>query len=138
MTSHQPPDSGPSLDLQIQYFQSVFALIIHFLITIIIFPRYQTLSIHIEEKSSKAIPDKDDAIRQIDVHTIPIDMVYQRFSTSPTLGLESPAVARLAQTCGKNIISPPKTQYWKKFLNYIFGGFNFLTWIAFIVTAVSL
>ena len=99
MMSHQPPDSGPSLDLQIQYFQSVFALIIHFLITIIIFPRYQTLSIHIEEKSSKAIPDKDDAIRQIDVHTIPIDMVYQRFSTSPTLGLESPAVARLAQTC---------------------------------------
>jgi sodium/potassium-transporting ATPase subunit alpha len=96
------------------------------------------LSIHVEEKSSKASPDKADAIRQIDVHTIPVDLVYQRFSTSPTLGLESPAVARLTETFGKNVISPPKTQYWKKVLNYIFGGFNFLMWIAFIVTIVSL
>ena len=98
------------------------------------------MSIHVEEKSSKAIPDKTDAIRQIDVHrdTIPVDMVYQRFSTSPALGLESPAVARLTQTFGKNVISPPQTQYWKKVLNYIFGGFNFLMWIAFIVTIVSL
>jgi sodium/potassium-transporting ATPase subunit alpha len=92
------------------------------------------LSVHVEEKSPKATPD---AIRQIDAHTLPVDLVYQRFSTSPTLGLESPAVARLTQTFGKNIISPPKTQYWKKVLNYIFGGFNFLMWIAFIVTIVS-
>ena len=27
-------------------------------------------------------------------------------------------------------------RYWKKFLNYVFGGFNFLMWIAFIVTIV--
>jgi sodium/potassium-transporting ATPase subunit alpha len=94
------------------------------------------LSIHVEENSSKA--DKADAIRQIDVHTIPVDLVYQRFSTSPTQGLETPAVARLTQTFGKNVISPPKTQYWKKVLNYVFGGFNFLMWIAFIVTIVSI
>ena len=99
--------------------------------------RYRTLSVHVEEKSSKATPDKVDAIRQIDVHTLSVDLVYQRFSTSPTLGLESPAIARLTQSFGKNIISPPKTQYWKKVLNYIFGGFNFLMWIAFIVTIVS-
>jgi sodium/potassium-transporting ATPase subunit alpha len=56
---------------------------------------------------------------------------------------------------GKNVISPPPTQYyltiddiwpnslikliyryWKKALNYVFGGFNFLMWIAFIVTIV--
>lgn len=99
--------------------------------------RYRTLSVHVEEKSSKSTPDKVNAIRHIDVHTFPVDLVYQRFSTSPTLGLESPAVARLTQTFGKNVISPPKTQYWKKVLNYIFGGFNFLMWIAFIVTIVS-
>ena len=96
------------------------------------------MSIHVEERSSKATPDKVDAIRQIDVHTLPVDLVYQRFSTSPTLGLESVAVARLTQTFGKNIISAPKTQYWKKVLNYIFGGFNFLMWIAFFVTIVIL
>ena len=65
------------------------------------------MSIHVEEKS-KTTPDKADAIRQIDVHTIPVDLVYQRFSTSPTIGLESPAVARLTDTFGKNVISPPK------------------------------
>jgi sodium/potassium-transporting ATPase subunit alpha len=96
------------------------------------------LSIHVEEKYSKAALDKANAIRQIDVHTIPVELVFQRFSTSPTLGLESPAVARMTQTFGKNVISPPKTQYWKKVLNYVFGGFNFLMWIAFIVTLVCL
>ena len=35
------------------------------------------------------------------------------------------------------MISPPKTQYGKKILNYVFGGFNFLMWIAFILTLVS-
>ena len=94
------------------------------------------MSIHVEEKI-KQTPDKAEAIRQIDVHNIPVDLVYQRFSTSPTLGLETPAVDRLTQAFGKNVISPPKTQYWKKVLNYIFGGFNFLMWIAFIVTLVN-
>ena len=65
------------------------------------------MSIRVEEKS-KTTPDKADAIRQIDVHTIPVDLVYQRFFTAPTIGLESPAVARLTDTFGKNVISPPK------------------------------
>jgi magnesium-transporting ATPase (P-type) len=86
----------------------------------------------------KAPADPADVIRQIDVHTVPVDVVYHRYSTSPTLGLESPAVERLTQNYGKNVISPPKTIYWKKALNYVFGGFNFLMWIAFIVTLVSL
>ena len=135
----QLPTDGPSHDLQIQYVQSFFTFFPSFSDYFFLFlQRYRTLSIHIEEKSSEATPDKADAIRQIDVHTIPVDLVYQRFSTSPTLGLETPAVARLTQAFGKNVISPPKTQYWKKVLNYVFGGFNFLMWIAFIVTIVSI
>jgi len=38
---------------------------------------------------------------------------------------------------GRNIISPPPKHYWRKTLNYVFGGFNFLMWIAFIVTIIS-
>lgn len=53
------------------------------------------------------------------------------------MGLESAAFQRRAKTGGKNVISPPKTQYGKKILNYVFGGFNFLMWIAFILTLVS-
>ena len=82
--------------------------------------------------------DPADVIRQIGVHTVPVDVVYHRYSTFPTLGLESPTVERLTQNFGKNVISLPKTIYWKKALNFVFGGFNFLMWIAFIVTLVSL
>jgi hypothetical protein len=100
---------------------------------------YRTLSIHVEQgQRPKSKMDPATAIRQIDVHTLPVDDVYTRFSTSPTLGLESPAVTRLSNLHGKNTISPPKTQHWKKILNYIFGGFNFLMWIAFILTIVCL
>jgi sodium/potassium-transporting ATPase subunit alpha len=68
------------------------------------------------------------------VHRIPLNEVYNRFATSPTQGLETAAVAA---KLGRNVISPPPTQYYKKVLNYIFGGFNFLMWVAFIVTIVS-
>ncbi|KZT07880.1 calcium ATPase transmembrane domain M-containing protein [Laetiporus sulphureus 93-53] len=108
--------------------------------------RYRTLSIHVnatrDEKQhppakSKGAADPETTIRQINVHMLPVDEIYSRYSTSPTVGLDSAAVQRRAVQGGKNVISPPKSQYWKKILNYIFGGFNFLMWIAFIVTIIS-
>jgi len=105
---------------------------------------YRTLSLHQTKHEHdehilavKAPTDPAAAIRQIDIHKIPVNEVYTRFSTSPTQGLESAAVLRSAKL-GKNVISPPPTQYYKKALNYVFGGFNFLMWIAFIVTIVRL
>ncbi|KDR77765.1 hypothetical protein GALMADRAFT_412632 [Galerina marginata CBS 339.88] len=89
------------------------------------------------KKPSKAPNDLSDLVRQIDIHTVAVDVVYQRFSTSPTIGLESSAVGHLTKSFGKNVISAPTTQYWKKALNYVFGGFNFLMWIAFIATLLS-
>jgi sodium/potassium-transporting ATPase subunit alpha len=105
---------------------------------------YRTLSLHQtihddgqQKVAVQAASDPATAIRQIDAHKIPVNEVYTRFSTSPALGLERAAVQRLAKL-GKNVISPPPTQYYKKVLNYVFGGFNFLMWIAFIVTIVRL
>ncbi|KAI8985775.1 E1-E2 ATPase-domain-containing protein [Trametes punicea] len=106
--------------------------------------QYRTLSIHADslqkekEDAKKAANSADpaSAIRQIDVHRLAIEEVFTRFSTSPTVGLEDTAVQRRSKD-GKNVISKPPTQYWKKALNYIFGGFNFLMWIAFIVTVLS-
>jgi sodium/potassium-transporting ATPase subunit alpha len=99
------------------------------------------MSIHVEtmqEKQStskRAAVDPASAIRQIDVHLLTPEQIFTRFSASPTLGLEDAAVQRRSKN-GKNVISPPPTHYWKKALNYIFGGFNFLMWIAFLVTIV--
>ncbi|TBU28284.1 calcium ATPase transmembrane domain M-containing protein [Dichomitus squalens] len=106
--------------------------------------QYRTLSIHAdsiekEERDPKKAANATDpasAIRQIDVHRLAIEEVYTRFSTSPIVGLEATAVERRVKD-GKNVISKPPTQYWKKALNYVFGGFNFLMWIAFIVTVLS-
>jgi sodium/potassium-transporting ATPase subunit alpha len=88
-----------------------------------------------DQKKTKNATDPASGIREIDVHLLPKDEVFARFSSSPTLGLEAAAVDRRSKL-GKNIISAPPTVYWKKALNYVFGGFNFLMWIAFIVTIV--
>lgn len=104
---------------------------------------YRTLSIHVDdqvdEKGAKGKRSKRDdpavGIRNIDVHLITPDEVLSRFSTSTQVGLDSSAVQRRAKL-GRNVISPPPTHYWKKVVNYVFGGFNFLMWIAFIVTIV--
>jgi sodium/potassium-transporting ATPase subunit alpha len=100
---------------------------------------FRTLSAHVEEKqtrTTKSPPDPADAIANIDAHLLSVDEVYTRFSSHPTAGLELAAVRRKERD-GKNVISPPPTVYWKKSLNYIFGGFNFLMWIAFICTILS-
>jgi len=101
--------------------------------------RYRTLSIRVEERQRipKFTPDPADAIARIDVHLLSVDEVYARYSSHPTIGLEIAVVRRRRERDGKNIISPPPAVYWKKTLNYIFGGFNFLMWIAFILTIAS-
>ncbi|KAG1740586.1 hypothetical protein EDB19DRAFT_1707719 [Suillus lakei] len=100
---------------------------------------YRTLSGRVEEKqtaTSKSPPDPADAIASIDAHLLSVEEVYTRYSSHPTVGLELAAVRRRERD-GRNTISPPPTVYWKKSLNYIFGGFNFLMWIAFILTILS-
>jgi hypothetical protein len=58
---------------------------------------YRTLSIHVEQgQRQKSKTDPATAIRQIDVHTLPVDDVYTRFSTSPTLGLVIKCETRFA------------------------------------------
>ncbi|KAJ7134906.1 calcium ATPase transmembrane domain M-containing protein [Mycena epipterygia] len=98
---------------------------------------FRTLSIQAEDKTlPKPIPEPAEVIRQIDAHLVDIAELWTRYSSHPTLGLDLNTVERKAAD-GRNVISPPRTQYWKKVLNYIFGGFNFLMWIAFIVTILS-
>jgi sodium/potassium-transporting ATPase subunit alpha len=107
----------------------------------LIFFSYRTLSIHQtiqpeNEVGPLGVADAAAAIRGLDIHKIPVNDVFIRFSTSPSQGLEAEAIQRLSRL-DRNVIPPPPTQYYKKVLNYIFGGFNFLMWIAFIVTILS-
>jgi sodium/potassium-transporting ATPase subunit alpha len=101
---------------------------------------YRTLSVRVEERQLPAKPkvsqDPADAIASIDVHLVTPEDVYTRYSTHPAHGLEMAAIQRKSKDA-RNVISPPQTQYLRKALNYVFGGFNFLMWIAFILTIVS-
>ncbi|KAH8826038.1 calcium ATPase transmembrane domain M-containing protein [Flagelloscypha sp. PMI_526] len=98
---------------------------------------FRTLSIQVEDKTlPRPIPEPAEAIRQVDAHLVDVNVLFTRFSSHPSLGLDSITVQRKALD-GQNVISRPPTQYWKKLLNYVFGGFNFLMWIAFIVTILS-
>jgi sodium/potassium-transporting ATPase subunit alpha len=75
--------------------------------------RYRTLSIHVDDpatNSSQTAADPINDIRQIDAHTMDIDLVFHRYSTHPTLGLESATVVPRS-IHGNNIISPPPSQY---------------------------
>ncbi|KZV91494.1 calcium ATPase [Exidia glandulosa HHB12029] len=105
--------------------------------------RYRTMSLRLDEPgtTSKTTedakkPDPAAALREMNVHLLTPEDVFTRFSTHPERGLDPATVARKASE-GKNKITPPPTQYWKKALNYVFGGFNFLMWIAFVVTILS-
>ncbi|KAH6568958.1 hypothetical protein BASA50_007993 [Batrachochytrium salamandrivorans] len=102
--------------------------------------RYRTLSIHVGEVRPQPgpVPSKDpaQALREIDVHLLRIEDVFTKYSTHPRLGLDNAAVKRKAAH-GRNVISPAPTHYWKQILLYVFGGFNFLLWVACIVSFIS-
>ncbi|KAJ3236078.1 hypothetical protein HDU81_011195 [Chytriomyces hyalinus] len=107
--------------------------------------RYRTMSLKYDEMAKtknrmkfKHSKNAADAIRDIHVHLLRVDDVFVKYGTSPSVGLEDAMVARRrGAKDGKNRISAPKTHYVQKALNYVFGGFNFLMWIACIVTVLS-
>jgi len=83
-----------------------------------------TDTLHSEEVPGRIPRARMSAIRGIDIHRA-------SFSTCRTRGLVQ---GQWRLRTGRNIIFPPPTQYWKKALHYVFGGFKFLMWIALIVT----
>lgn len=84
-------------------------------------------------KSGKVVEDPQNIL----IHTLPRNEVFLRFGTSPTLGLEAPALKRLEQEGKRNTLTPPKTNYIGKLVFYLFGGFNSMMWIAMILSILS-
>ncbi|TPX69591.1 hypothetical protein SpCBS45565_g02316 [Spizellomyces sp. 'palustris'] len=100
---------------------------------------YRSMSIRLEQTNNQAAADSDfnpPDIREIKIHLNKPEDVFTRFSSHPEIGLDKAAVERKSAE-GKNIISEPPKKHWKLILQYVFGGFNFLMWIALIVTVLS-
>ncbi|KAI8799653.1 calcium ATPase transmembrane domain M-containing protein [Cladochytrium replicatum] len=118
--------------------------------------RYRTLSFLFDEeitrrkknlrKNGIAEAAEDvEVVRNVKDHLLRKDDVYVKYSSHPTIGLEAPAVTRrLAE--GKNLLTPAPSKartigqslkFVQKTVGYVFGGFNFLMWVALIVTILS-
>jgi sodium/potassium-transporting ATPase subunit alpha len=48
---------------------------------------------------------------------------------SPEIGLDASAASKRLARNGPNVLSPKKSQYWKKILRYTFGDFCSILWI---------
>ena len=66
----------------------------------------------------------DADIASLNWHTIALDELFRRLSTSERVGLsQEQATGRLKQY-GRNVLSPSPSQWLQKTLRYLFGGFG--------------
>ncbi|EJF58252.1 sodium-potassium ATPase [Dichomitus squalens LYAD-421 SS1] len=108
---------------------------------------FRTLSIHVENRASPTEGDagvsgaiRNKAVKDLvslDWHTISVDEALQRLSVSPQSGLDNSQVKRRREAWGKNVISPPKNNMLRKVLEWIFGGFGSLLFVASIFCFIS-
>jgi sodium/potassium-transporting ATPase subunit alpha len=73
----------------------------------------------------------------LDWHKISVKEALARQSVSPKTGLEKSQAQRRLQQNGKNVISPPKSNLWRKVLEWVFGGFGSLLLAASIVCFIA-
>jgi len=105
---------------------------------------YRTLSIHVDDKPSVTNKTADQAtlLGRSMFMTLDNDQVFHRYSTHPNWGLNTPPwnanqrwqeyyIASCHQYASRYLYVEPdisiflNCRYWKKILNYIFGGFQF-------------
>lgn len=107
---------------------------------------FRTLSIHVtdtkrgHETDKAAKKEKEKEVKELvnlDYHHVTADELLSRFSSSAKFGLDAEQAARRLQQNGPNRISPPKTNYLKKYGGYIFGGFGTLLFGGAILAFIS-
>lgn len=76
-------------------------------------------------------------LSSLDWHTITVDEALQRLSVSPQTGLDTVQAQRRIQLNGKNAITPPRSNMWRKVLEWFFGGFGSLLFAASIVCFIA-
>ncbi|TKX27473.1 cation-transporting ATPase-like protein [Elsinoe australis] len=110
-------------------------------------PHFRTLSFNIEHSKSKfdeARPQKaskkkstDIDFTEIDFHTTSVDEIYNRFSSSPQRGLSAEQAARKLKEVGPNMPSARPSQWVRKTLTYLFGGFGSILFVASVLVFIA-
>lgn len=110
-------------------------------------PTYRTVSFGIDENNRQSLAKvaKKDGKQQtpeisfgaLDYHTASVEDLYTRFSSSRNIGLSSARVTQQLNTVGRNIPSPPPSQWFRKIIGYLYGGFGAILFVAAILVFVS-
>ncbi|RKU45109.1 hypothetical protein DL546_002528 [Coniochaeta pulveracea] len=105
---------------------------------------YRTMSIHVSE-SRRDEPDSAEAVNKtvkredeeyfsnLSYHELDPDQVCQQLNVSLSQGLSDDAAAARLQRDGPNVLPQPKTNYLKKLLSYVFGGFCSVLWVGVVI-----
>ncbi|KAK5726656.1 hypothetical protein LTR15_002544 [Elasticomyces elasticus] len=110
-------------------------------------PQFRTLSFSIEEgKRKQALEDEkrkakskpaDIEFGSMDYHTANVDELLSRYQTSRGSGLTGTQAAQLLKSVGQNVPSPPPSQWFRKTIGYLFGGFGSILFVAAILVFVA-
>ncbi|KXN71426.1 hypothetical protein CONCODRAFT_148866, partial [Conidiobolus coronatus NRRL 28638] len=96
---------------------------------------FRTLSIAAGDKDKSKGYDKD--YRHVDYHQLTVDEIKTRFNTDLVQGLTESYTVAILEKSGKNVISPPPSNRFSKFIEYTFGGFGVLLWISAIISFLA-
>lgn len=104
---------------------------------------YRTLSIQVTEakqhepelEDPKAFKNKDDEdyFANLQYHELQVETLCQQLNVSPGVGLSDHAAGVRLERDGNNSLPHPKTNYIKRTLKYIFGGFCSVLWVGAII-----
>ncbi len=105
---------------------------------------YRTVSFAIEETKEKQLVEaakakKDAAAELADLewHTLSIDEIQRRLSTSLTQGLSKEQVELKLKEFGKNTPSKPPSDLFSRVMGYLFGGFGSVLLIGGILVTIT-
>ncbi|KAH6880671.1 hypothetical protein B0T10DRAFT_581214 [Thelonectria olida] len=107
---------------------------------------YRTLSIQVTEakqnepeldeiKDPKGLKNKDDDayFANLQYHELQVEQLCQQLNVSPGVGLSENSAAVRLERDGTNSLPHPKTNYIKRTLRYVFGGFCSILWVGAII-----
>ncbi|KAF4554176.1 E1-E2 ATPase-like protein 6 [Elsinoe fawcettii] len=113
-------------------------------------PHFRTLSFNIEHSKSKFDEARSERsgkkskksgaeidFTETDFHTVSVDDIYNRFSSSPQRGLSAEQATRKLKEVGPNMPSAPPSRWFRKTITYLFGGFGSILFIAGILVFIA-
>jgi len=105
---------------------------------------YRTVSFAIEEKkehereeAAKAKKDSTTEFGDLDWHTVSINELQTRLSTSIKQGLSKESVALKQKEFGRNAPSKPPSDMISRWLGYMFGGFGSVLLIGGVLVTIT-